>query len=346
MKELHIGFMRELRNNEFAILFDHIFYQIEKEEIENESLKQAWEGAKHHREELRYLRNRQSRHPLTEEIQKLIQIRTDYLISLRLQVEGKMLTYKPEERLAAKRLNLWLRNCKKHLYIPSITTQTSLINHLMVELEMFPDIQEAITLLGFDDLIEEIAKISAQVTSNLKTRLEETSVNSRKGHEMRQAAYNDLKFVIMTIEVINRKNYANKEETQCYRLSQVLGKILKDAHAVLKSRTTKSKNKKKIEGAVAQLIDHTNEESKKNLPMVITSSSATSLKSTKKPYTELLQGTTDAGRHSIKQPDKEKDDKQENSNDGYVLTEESSLNIKKTGKEEREERKIPLINLN
>ncbi|HUI33424.1 MAG: DUF6261 family protein [Dysgonamonadaceae bacterium] len=270
MKKLHIGFVRELRNSEFAILFNHIFNLMEKEEIENELLKNAWERAKHHSEELRFLRNRPPYHLLTRKIQKLIRTRTDYLISLRLQVEGKMLSHKPEERLAAKRLNVWLRNCKRYLYTPSITTQSALIDHLLVEQEMFPDIQEAITFLNFDDLIEEIAEISDQVNSKFKTRLEDTAANSRKGQELRQAAYKDLKLVVKVMEMLNDMNDNNKEVTQCYQLSLVLGELLKNTHTILKSRTTKKKNKKEVESAVALLINDTKEGSKKNLPMVIT----------------------------------------------------------------------------
>lgn len=346
MRKLHIGFMRELRNSEFASLFNHISNLMEREEIEDKLLKSVWERAKHHPEELRFLRNRPPYHLLTQAIQKLIRTRTDYLISLRLQVEGKMLSHKPKERLAAKRLNLWLRNCKKHLYVPSITTQSALIDHLMVEREKFPDIQEATTLLNFDDLIEEIAKISIQVNSNFKTRLEETAANSRKGQELRQAAYKDLKLVVKVMEMLNEMKNENRETTQCYQLSLVLGELLKNAHTILKSRTTKSKNKREIDSAVAQLIDHTKEDSKKHLPMVIISNSSTSTESTNKPIVEPLQATIDASKHSINQPDKEKPNKNTIRNDGYGLTEESSLNNERTAKGEREERKLPTINLN
>lgn len=181
-----------------------------------------------------------------------------------------MLSHKPEERLAAKRLNVWLRNCKKHLYKPSITTQTTLIDHLLVEQEMFPDIQEAITLLNFDELIEEVSEISVQVNNKFKTRMEDIAAKSRKGQELRQAAYNDLKLVVKVMEMLNEINNSNIEVTQCYQLSLVLAELLKNAHTILKSRTTKSKNKKEIDSAIAQLINDTKEGSKKNLPMVIT----------------------------------------------------------------------------
>ena len=103
MKKLHIRFMKDLRNIQFGELFDIISNDLAAKKVEIPLVKTAIERLKPHRKELLRMNNKKLRHPLTQLIQKQVNSRTEYLACLRMTVDAKMLSHKPEERTAAER---------------------------------------------------------------------------------------------------------------------------------------------------------------------------------------------------------------------------------------------------
>ena len=256
MIQLPINFMRELKNAEFDILINNVAKIIKEEDTENDVLKGLIETIKFHSKEMAFLEDEPYCHPLTEVIDELTRKRTNLLISLRLQIEGKMLTYKENECIAAKHLYWWISKYKKNLYVPSQTTQTGLVLGMMYEKNDTKSIQDAAVLLRLDDLMDEILEVTNKVRAYIKKRTNDKAKKHKKGQDLRKAAYKDMKLFMSNLEFMFGMNPEKNFDTNIYfRLSQCVDKELKKSHTILKSRKTKRKNKQEINEVISELID-------------------------------------------------------------------------------------------
>ena len=254
MKKLHISFIREIKNVEFAILVNLLAKSLEGIETQDELLKNTINKIRFHSSEMAFLKDQISSHPLTEVIGTLTRQRTNYLISLRLQVEGKMLSHRIDEREAARNLYRWLESSKKYLYIPSLIPQTGRIMGLMHELETDNAIQESLVFLRLDDLFEAIIEVTNKIAANDKRRMNDKANDTKKGTELRNAAYKDIKLLVQVIEVMMSLHPEHTEDNIYYKLALRIELELKNRHTILKSRNTKRRNKKEVVCAITELI--------------------------------------------------------------------------------------------
>ena len=254
MKKLHISFIREIKNVEFAILVNLLAKSLEGIETQDELLKNTINKIRFHSSEMAFLKDQISSHPLTEVIGTLTRQRTNYLISLRLQVEGKMLSHRIDEREAARNLYRWLESSKKYLYIPSLIPQTGRIMGLMHELETDNAIQESLVFLRLDDLFEAIIEVTNKIAANDKRRMNDKANDTKKGTELRNAAYKDIKLLVQVIEVMMSLYPEHTEDNIYYKLALRIELELKNRHTILKSRNTKRRNKKEVACAITELI--------------------------------------------------------------------------------------------
>ena len=254
MEKLHLGFMKDLRNFEFEELLDHIAYALEKEKIGIDSLAIVTERIKSHSKELTQMNNVKLTHPLTSLIQEQVYTRNEYLACLRLTVDAKMLSQKPEERIAAKRLELWLRAYKEELYAPSIHTQNQFVKYIINDRKEQLDIQKATAMLNLDELLATIEEVTAKIYEYYIERLNEKDIYEVKGQLLRKAAYKDLRVLINVMDLIYSLSVDDEQKEQLRQLSMTLNAYSSTFHTRLKSRTTKCKNNKAIGCAVKELI--------------------------------------------------------------------------------------------
>ena len=268
MKKMHISFIKDLRNAGFAELFNSLAILIEKEETTNVSFLMAVERIKSHRRKLILLRNTKLRHHLTPEINQKVSNRTEYLACLRMNIEADLLSPKPERRIAAARLKLWLRPYRKDIHKPGVLTQGQIVKFLMSDRDEQPAIQKASTLLDLDELLEIIMTTTTEIDRDFIERNRDITYRSINGKEVRETAYKDLQLLINVMEVSYSFSTNEAEKEQLVRLSGVINEYLKNFRTEFKSRNTKRKNKKVADAAVKELISDQLEE-KTNLPMVI-----------------------------------------------------------------------------
>lgn len=274
MEKVHMSFMKELRNISFFALFELLIKRVDAEKTENATLKKATERMKKHNKELTLLRETKPRHPLTQVITKKVRNRTEYLACLRLKVDANLLSHKPDERIAAERLKIWLHRYKKDLYAPSIDSQGELVKFMMDERANHVDILNATKLLQLDELLEAIMEITVDIDRIYMERLKDKNYKSVKGQEIRAAAYNDLQLLIQVIEVSYNLSADELEKVKLKRLNKEIIGYLRSFNTQLKSRRTKTKNKKELAETVNELATTTKENSNKyqkgnNLPMII-----------------------------------------------------------------------------
>ena len=290
MEKIHIRFMKDLRNIEFEELFDLIYNTIVAEEMDIPSLTTVIERIEPHRCELLRMNHKKLKHPLTLPIQEQVNSRTEYLACLRMTVEAKKLSHRPDERTAAKRLLLWLRPYKNNIYAPTIHKQSRMVKDLMEDRKQSAEIKEATALLDLDELLEAIVKVSAKIERNYLKRLDEKAMYNVNGLAIRNAAYQDLKVLIDVLELSFNLSTDDNQKEQLSQLSLLINENLKDFRTLVKSRTTKRKNKRDVESAVKELIHNSQlihqENGANNLSMVIDNQLDTSTSSS----TKLLSG--------------------------------------------------------
>ena len=274
MQKLPISFMKDLKNIEFEELFDIISTIIATDKIGLPLLTMACEQLQPHAQELLKMNNQKIKHPLTQILSEQVKTRTEYLACLRMTIDAKMMCHKPTERVAAKYLELWLNNYKDDIYAPSISKQSRMVDNLMADRKEDTTIKEATTLLDLDELLDEIVKLTANIRHNQLTRINEKDQYEVDGQSIRKAAYKDLKVLVIVIEATYNTCTDEYQRKQIADLSLTLSAVLQEFHTKLKSRNTKSKNKKETIAAVKELIDCELKESKQdsdkyNFPMVI-----------------------------------------------------------------------------
>lgn len=274
MEKIHISFMKDLRNNEFGELFDIISTIVVTEKIELLPLTIACERLHPHSQELLKMNNQKIKHPLTKLIRDQVNTRTEFLSCLRMTVDAKMMWHKTEQRVAAARLQLWLRTYKADIFAPTITTQSALVENLMADWIEDASIKEATALLDLDELLAEIVKITANIRRNQLVRLNEKHIYEVDGQAKRRAAYKDLKVLVSVIDSSYNIGTSEEQQEQLVALSKNLNAALQEFHTILKSRNTKRKNKKETVAAVSELINTKLkvgflESENNNLPMAV-----------------------------------------------------------------------------
>ena len=252
MKKIHIRFMKDLFNVEFGELFDKISNAVEREKIDIPSLTKAHENLKPHSEALLRMNYKKLQHPLTKPIQNQMTTRTEYLGCLRLTVDAKMLSHKNEERIAAKRLLLWIRVYRKEIYAPTMVTQSRMMKNLMDDRKGSVEIQQATALLNLDELLEAIVKVDAKLWRNFLKRLNEKKIYDVDGKAIRDAAYKDLRVLRTVIEASYHTCDNDVQKEQLTELSQIINEELKGFRTKLRSRTTKKNNRKDAEMNVVE----------------------------------------------------------------------------------------------
>ena len=260
MEQIHIGFMKDLKNVEFGELFDIISSTLTTEKINNQLLTTIHKRILPHNKALLRMNNKKLRHPLTPVIQEQVQSRTKYLSCLRLKVEASMLSPDAEEVDAAELLQLWLSPYKKGLYPPSIHLQSRMVSDLMTDRDESAEIQNAIGLLRLDTLIETIVEITAKMRENVLLRLNDRDEYVVNGQEIRKAAYADLKLFVQLMNNTYQLSEDEAEKEQLREISSQMNGQLKDFRTKLRVRNTKRKNKKDVVVAVKELINDSSEE--------------------------------------------------------------------------------------
>ena len=256
MQKMHISFIKDLKNAEFYELFVYLDLILDTKETQNNQLKQVVGRIKSHRPKLGLLRDTNPRHHLTEIINTKVRNRTEYLACLRMKIEANLLSPISEERIAARRLKLWMKPYRKDIHKPTITTQGQLVEFLMHDRNNDADVKTFTSLLNLDRLLEIIASTTDEVNNLFSERSKDINRHSVNSKELREAAYKDLQLLVAVMEVSYLMGGEDEEEKErVAKLSKALVGILKSFHTPLKSRNTKSRNKKEINAAVEELID-------------------------------------------------------------------------------------------
>ena len=274
MEKIHINFMKDLKNIEFGELFDIVSTIVAAENIGLPYLTLACVQLQTHTHELMKMNNQKIKHPLTPIIGEQVKTRTEYLAALRMTVDAKMMWHKPEERVAAERLQFWLKTYKDDIYAPTISTQSAMVENLMTDWKEDATINAATALLDLDELLDEIVKLTATIRHNQLTRLNEKDIYEVDGQAIRKAAYKDMRVLVSVIDTCYNIDTNEEQRAQLVKLTSGINAALQDFHTILKSRNTKRKNKKETAAAVKELIDselkdERQEWGKNNLPMVI-----------------------------------------------------------------------------
>lgn len=258
MQKMHISFIKDLKNAEFYELFVYLDLILDAKESKDNQLKQVVGRIKNHRNKLGLLRDTKPRHHLTGIINTKVRNRTEYLACLRMKIEADLLSPIPEMRVAANRLKLWMKPYRKDIHKPTITTQGQLVGFLMHDREKESDIKACTSLLNLDRLLEIIANTTDEIYRLFSERSKDKNQQSVSSKELREAAYKDLQLLVAVMEVSYLMGKDEEEKERVAKLSKAVVGILKSFHTPLKSRNTKSRNKKEISEAIEQLIDTSN----------------------------------------------------------------------------------------
>lgn len=244
MKKLHISFLQRIDNAEFRINYFRILKYMETREFEDPTFTVLLKRLQSHKDDVRSLLDIIERYNETDKIRELTRLRTDYFLSLRLEIKAKMLSYIPEVRVVAKRLYLWLINFKKRPYIQTIISQQIVVNGILYDRKNKTSIREDITFLNLDGLIDAIEEITIQILKKSTLREKEKMSRLKKGKDKREGAYNEIKALANFIESQLNLVDGDKKESEYYQVLLDLHPKLKDSHTIFKSRMTRNKNKK------------------------------------------------------------------------------------------------------
>lgn len=335
MQKIHFSFVKDLKNSEFKELFVNILTNIDNANIENDTIQAMTTVLKSHVKPLRKLKSSNTRHPLTAVLDEKLETRTKCLTALRLAIDTCLLWYIPKVRNAAETLKPWLERYKEHLYRTTISEQSNVVKSIIDDKNKDKHIQKAITLLQLDGLMEEIAKLTDQISQTYLQRNSEIVDHQKIMTGLRKRAYKDLQLLMNSI-MLFYKTSNNEEKEKLFELNRDINGDFITFRAKLLSRRTKNRNKREINTAVETLIDTgkgtspANENS--NLPMVIYD--VLKINSEYKPSKLNLSQKNTTEKTSVKKTTKKETEKTPSTKKG-LNDSHSSKNNKKTSGDDK-----------
>lgn len=180
MKKVHISFLHNLDHGEFKTFYSNLLDLMQKHQFADPTLTCLVERLRSQKKDVSNLKSRVQKYNNTPKISELTRLRTDYLISFRLDVKSKMLWYDPMVRLAAERLYTWLKHYKKKPFIQSINTQNIVVDNMLANIEKDKSLKADIALLGLDKLMHFIDETTQQIALHVSYRGNEKKSRQKK----------------------------------------------------------------------------------------------------------------------------------------------------------------------
>lgn len=267
MEQLHVSFMRDLRNIDFERIYNLLIQEMDNStQVNIPYIQYAYAKIKPHLNKFDALKKR-SKNKLCLLNEELTRTRTDYLISLRLRVKSYMRAHIPEQRVAADRIYFILKEYGKKYYVPNIISQTALVDDIALHINECDDFKEAFDLLGLKDLMDVIIEMTEEIMTNYGKSIHENQSRKHRNSGVRDAAYKDMKVLIDVMNSTYSLNQMSKEEKdELQALMSRIDGIFATFRTPLRERKTKRKNKKAVAEAANKLI-RTQQKPIKNLPM-------------------------------------------------------------------------------
>lgn len=257
MKKLPISFVQDLKNREFYVLISSIVQLLLETEVESSTLAKATRKLQNRESKLLLLKETKPKHYLTPKISERVTNRTEYLACLRLKIEAALLSPIPEERVAGKRLKLWIDPYKSYLFRPSIGVQGQLVEYLQYDRHKSEDVQRYTHLLNLDHIMDTLTETTRQIKALVKARIKDITHRSVNGKEVREEAYKDLQLILSVMQSIYNLTDSDEEKEQVTKLNDVINHILTEYRRELRSRITKNKNRSKKEKQIDEgLVDN------------------------------------------------------------------------------------------
>lgn len=201
--------MHSLKNDEFPQLYGNVCSVLEGEEITLLHVKESFERVKTHLEPLKFVKNFNGSHPLSEVLMINAKLRKDHLLSLQMGIKAKLLSEKTEEREAAKELIKWLGKYRGILYYPGIESQSRLVNNLLHDKELSDKVQNALSVLALDELFAFVVAETVEMETGFRMRNNEIADMRKHVRSIRNAAYADLKILLSMIENTTKMDDGN-----------------------------------------------------------------------------------------------------------------------------------------
>ena len=243
MKKVHISFIHNLDNMEFRIFYSKLHKLMQVHEFADPTLTELFNRLQSHEKDVSNLKSRVQKYNDTLKINELTRLRTDYLISFRLEIKAKMLSYDADMRVAAERLYKWLKKYKKRPFIQSIITQDVVVDSMLALIDNNKSLQADIALLSLGNLLEAIEETTLQIGLNVKYREHEKISREKKGRDVRDAAYKEVKRLVDYIASKLSLMQSGVEDSEHYNLLLEIHSLLKEIRKDFRIRTAKDKTR-------------------------------------------------------------------------------------------------------
>ena len=253
MKKVHISFLHNLEHIEFKIFYSSLLRLMQEKQFVDPTLTELLERLQSHQKDVKSLKRGALNYKNTNTISELSRLRTDYLISFRLEIKSKMLWYKPDMRVAAERLHTWLKHYKKKPFIQSISTQDKVVDSMLWRIAKDKSLKADIALLDLDKLLDVIDKTTQQIANQVSQRANEKMSRQKKGKDIRDAAYSVVKTLANYLEYKVSLIDGNVAESEHYILLLKMHKRLVDIRRDFRIRTAKDKTRRAKIAAAKQL---------------------------------------------------------------------------------------------
>lgn len=235
------GFYRELKNLEAAECYTTVMRVLNEFPIEKGYVRECVEQLQAYRNEIRYVKDLNAPHPLTEVLQQKTVQRKESLLAFRSKLFASTKSLIEQEQRAGQLLMGWLRfNFGQKLYQPSFTHHSNSVRNMMHDLSLRPDLREAVRITGTQSAIDVVVQISQEIDEGLDQRTRQQVARKKKAAQIRAEVYQLLKklFRVLEVEMLMHP----EENGLCVELSYRLKKVLEYYRTPYVARTTRYRN--------------------------------------------------------------------------------------------------------
>ena len=201
MKKSNLVYLKRLHNQVFSVAYENICARFDGKEFSVESVQQSFDSAESLIDDLRFLQNMQTPHPLTEWITQQRNERHQYILSFKSRVGSFMKSPIVAERNAAKTLQVWLHGFREFYKSPSINGQTGMINTMSKNINESSVLQTAVETLNLLVTMDSLVSITIGIWEKHQIRLDDKKAALLKAKKIRDLGFKRMTTFWKSIEL-------------------------------------------------------------------------------------------------------------------------------------------------
>lgn len=223
MKQFRYGFIHHLKKEEFAALMQQIINKRSLQEVEDLSVREAYERLAANEESLHEILALPRKHPLTDKINIRTKERQLLLRSLQYSIKAKLHSADRQEREAADKLSYLFKAYQGKFYHPKLSSHSNSVQELKAAIYGERNYLAQMETLQLVEQFELIEKLTDEIDKMQVKRLDYRADTKRLTKRVREEMQDNLQLLLSTLLIAAKLNSENEVyQTLIFQIEDIL----------------------------------------------------------------------------------------------------------------------------